>query len=45
MKVPPLGGLLPLGGLVLGSLHLAFQGGDARGFSYALMGCTWDAPK
>ena len=32
MEVPP------LGGLVLGSLHRALVGGDARGFSYALMG-------
>ena len=32
--------LPPLGGLVLGSLHRAFQGGDARGISYALMDST-----
>ena len=28
----------PRCGLVLGSLHRALVGGDARGFSYALMG-------
>ena len=35
----------PLMGLVYRLLHLALVGIDARVFSYASMGCTWDAPK
>lgn len=37
--------LPPLDGLVLGSLHRALVGGDARAFSYAAIGWIWDAPK